>query len=236
MSKTKLMIGLGILTTVGLVGCGGSGSDATPTPTTAQSFSGNGIYINSNDFIVMAVDSKRTKNNLIVGDFNYGSVLIVDSATTSKNQMNTKGMTLADRNGFAFDPEQTMTASFVGSVGTLTAVIDNTNIVYSMDKTSASLPLDQIVGTHTNPSDGSTWTINADGSFSVNGICTISGNLKRNGDLFNIDKATAVSCSDASFNGDYHGVLMTVSRNGTQYVAGILGNDTALLWGNAVKS
>jgi len=236
MSNNKLTIGLGVLLTVGLVGCGGGGSDATPTPNTANSFSGNGIYINSADSIIMAVDSTRDKNNLIVGDFNYGSVFYVESATTSQDQMKTKGMTFADNNGFVYDQEQTMTASFTNSTVTLTAVIDNTNIVYSMDKTSASLPLDQIIGTHTNPTDGSTWTINADGSFVVNGVCTISGNLKRSSDYFNIDKATAVGCNNVSLNGDYHGILMTVNRNGTQYITGVLGNNTSLIWGSAVKS
>ncbi|MGF1718333.1 hypothetical protein L4D08_26115, partial [Photobacterium chitinilyticum] len=171
-----------------------------------------------------------------VGDFNYGSVFYVESATTSQDQMKTKGMTFADNNGFVYDQEQTMTASFTNSTVTLTAVIDNTNIVYSMDKTSASLPLDQIIGTHTNPTDGSTWTINADGSFVVNGVCTISGNLKRSSDYFNIDKATAVGCNNVSLNGDYHGILMTVNRNGTQYITGVLGNNTSLIWGSAVKS
>ncbi|MEZ9439492.1 hypothetical protein [Vibrio atlanticus] len=105
-----------------------------------------------------------------------------------------------------------------------------------MDKTSDSLPLSQIVGTHTNPTDGSTWTINADGSFSVNGICAISGKLVRNGAYYNVTGASAVSCSTTALNGTYNGVLVTVQHKGAHYIAGLLGNDSGILWGHAPKS
>ncbi|CAK3434070.1 Lipoprotein [Vibrio crassostreae] len=235
MKKIGLIVGL--LASVSLVGCGGGGgSDATATPTTSKSFSGNGIYVNSTDLAVMIVDSTRAKNNLVVGDFANNGVYFVGSATTTENQMKTTGVTYADASSFLKDSNQTMTANFTGGAVALTAVFNGSNLAYSMDKTADSLLLSQITGTHANPDDGSTWTFNADGSFVVNGICTISGNLERNGAYFNVNNATAVSCAQSSMNGTYSGVFLTVKHGGKDYVAGLLGNDTSLLWGSAPKS
>ncbi|CAK1817585.1 Lipoprotein [Vibrio crassostreae] len=231
--KNKNLI-LGVVTILGLVGCGGGGgSTAAPT---AQSFKGDGIYVNSTDLSVMLVDSKRSSNNLIVGDFANNGVYFTDSATTTESQMETKGITYADASSFITNSSQELTANFTDSSVSLTAVFNGSNLAYSMDKTSASLPMDQITGTHTNPSDGSTWTINTDGTFFVNGICSITGKIVRNGEYFNIDNATAVSCTPSSLDGTYSGILLTVKHQGTDYVAGLLGNDTGLLYGNAPKN
>ncbi|UTV27493.1 hypothetical protein [Photobacterium atrarenae] len=229
--KNKHIV-LGLLASASLVGCGGSSDSGSSK---SGSFVGDGIYLNSSDFAVMIVDSTRTENPLAVGDFANDSVYFVDSATTTGNTMVTKGITVSDSTVTVSLSEQEMTATFTDSQVTLTAVIDDANLIYSMDKTAASLPLAQIVGTHTNPDDGSTWTINADGSFTVNGICTISGTLQRNGDYFNVN-ATATACASSSFNGAYTGAFLTVKYNGTDYIAGLLGNETSLMWGHAPKS
>lgn len=232
--KNKNLI-LGVVTILGLVGCGGGGGGSTAAPT-AQSFKGDGIYVNSTDLSVMLVDSKRSSNNLIVGDFANNGVYFTDSATTTESQMKTKGITYADASSFITNSGQELTANFTDSSVSLTAVFNGSNLAYSMDKTSASLPMDQITGTHTNPSDGSTWTINTDGTFVVNGICSITGKIVRNGEYFNVDNATAVSCTPSSLDGTYSGILLTVKHQGTDYVAGLLGNDTGLLYGNAPKN
>lgn len=236
MNNKGLIVGL--LASVSLIGCGGGDSDAasTPTPMKSKEFLGDGIYVNSTDLAVMIVDSSRATNNLVVGDFANNGVYFVDSATTTENQMKTKGVTYADTSSFLKDSNQIMTADFSGNSVALTAAFNSRNLAYSMDKTSDSLQLSLITGTHTNPDDGSVWTIKADGSFTVNGICTITGTLERNGMYFNVKNATAVSCAQSSMNGTYNGVFITVTHGGTEYVAGLLGNDTSLLWGSAPKS
>ncbi|MCC4820160.1 hypothetical protein LMH81_26965, partial [Vibrio lentus] len=62
---------------------------------------------------------------------------------------------------------------------------------------------------------------------------TITGKLVRNGSYFNADNASAVSCSQSALNGSYNGVFLTVKHNGKDYIAGVLGNDTGILYGNA---
>lgn len=231
--KNKGLI-FGLMTIVGLIGCGGGGDSATAQP--VKSFKGNGIYVNPADLSVMLVDSKRSKNNLIVGDFANDSIYFVDTATTTETSMTTKGIKLANSGAFVHNSTQVMNAKFDKAIVTLTSVFNSTNLVYSMNKTSASLPLEQITGTHTNSNDGSTWTINSDGTFVVNGVCSITGKLVRNGEYFNANNATAVSCSQPSFNGTYNGILLTVKHNGKEYITGLLENDTGLLYGHAPKS
>lgn len=233
--KNKGLI-FGLVTIVGLVGCGGGGGGGSTAAQPVKSFKGDGLYVNPADLSVMLVDSKRSKNNLIVGDFANDSIYFVDTATTTETSMTTKGIKLANSSAFVQNSTQVMNAKFDKAIVTLTSVFNGTNLVYSMNKTAASLPINQITGTHTNPSDGSTWTINSDGTFAVNGVCSITGKLVRNGEYFNVDNATAVSCSQSSLNGTYNGVLLTVKHNGKDYIAGLLGNDTGLLYGNAPKS
>ncbi len=231
----KIRFVLAGLVASALVGCGGGGGGSTPAPVD-NSFKGDGLYVNSSDLSLMVLDSKRKSNNLIVGDFANSSVYFVDSATSQKDTMKTKGVSMANSSSYQKLANQELTATVKSNAVTLTGTVADTNLIYSMDKTSDSLPLSQIVGTHTNPTDGSTWTINADGSFNVNGICTISGKLVRNGAYYNVTGAKAVSCSATALNGLYNGVLVTVEHKGANYIAGLLGNDSGILWGHAPKS
>lgn len=226
---------------VGLVGCGGGGGGGGGTSadgsnseeSSAAKFSGNGIYVNQLTSTAMLIDSSRAKSNLVFGDFTDDTVFIAHNGTTTTNQMKTVGLTVVSSAVTYTDEEQEMTATFSGKSVTLNAVLDDGNLVYSMDKTSDSLELGKIVGTHTDPQDGSTWTINGDGSFIINSNCTISGNLVRNGSYFDIKGAQAVSCAEAEMNGSYDGVLLTVELNGINRIAGILGNENYSLWGNS---
>ncbi|MEZ9292242.1 hypothetical protein AB4251_22235 [Vibrio lentus] len=229
------MKGLFLVTAVSLLGgCGGGDGDSS-TSASNDSFSSNGIYFNSTDFTVLLVDSSRSENNLIVGDFGNDSVYFTDRATTTKNQMKTVGVTFADEVDFLKDSRQEITADFNGTSVELKATFNDRNLAYSMDKVSDSLPLSEIVGTHTD-TDGTTWSIYADGSFIVNGVCTITGNLVRKGAYFNVESANAASCALTQMNGIYSGVLLTVQYQGVDYLAGLLGSEKALLWGSAPKS
>ncbi|NAW66150.1 hypothetical protein [Photobacterium halotolerans] len=228
-------IAASIFSTFVLTACGGGDSANVSGESKSTSFNYDGIYVHQTDLALMLVDSQRNEFNIIAGDFLNDAVLLVDSATTSGNTMNTTGLTISSNGaGIDYDPTVEMTATFDNSSVTWTSALVSDGLSYTMQKTDDSLSLSAIVGTHTNPDDGSTWTINADGSFTVNGICTISGNIARNNSYFAVTAAEAVQCADPDFNGTYDdGVLLTVPHDGQTYVAGIIGRSGSLVWGYA---
>ncbi|MCM0148989.1 hypothetical protein KCN56_10470 [Photobacterium galatheae] len=226
----KRYIAASILSTLILTACGGGDNGEGSTGT----FNYDGIYVHPTDLSLMIVDSHRPKTNLILGDFEIDQFALVDSSATTGNTMITTGITLASFDGtdLTYDSSVKMKATFNNSSVTWVSPID-TSLTYTMYKTDDSLPLSEIVGTHTN-SIGHTWTINADGSFTVNGICTISGNIKRSNRYFMVTEAEATQCIDSALNGTYDdGVLVTVPHNGQTYVAGIIQRKASLLWESA---
>ncbi len=74
--KNKGLI-VGLIASVSLIGCGGGGGGSS-TPSSVSSFSGSGIYVNTADLAVMVVDSSRSANNLVVGDFANNGVYFTD--------------------------------------------------------------------------------------------------------------------------------------------------------------
>lgn len=247
--KNKTLVALGVIASVALIGCGGGGSNNSsstdplgiPTKSTYDaSFDvHNGIYKNDTDLVFLVVDSHRKQHNLIIGDFEANAVLFVDHSDASGNKMTTTGSHYATQHGSASTTERDLTTKvdvvFNSGSLSLTGTANSKPLIYSMDKQSASLALADIVGTHTNTADGSTWQIKADGSFVVNGICTLTGQLVRSGDYFNAT-ASAVSCANPDLNGNHTGVFLTVKHNGKDYIAGLIGNDDGLIWGSAPKS
>lgn len=225
-----------LVSTLLLVGCGGGGSGEGST-TQNDAFDAanlNGVYVNSNDGGLLVVDSTRSEYPVFGADLVADIVFFVDSATTSTNNMKTKGLTAATTNTWAYDGTIETNIAFSGSTATTSIEVDGTQYDYTLEKTADSMALTELEGTYTNPDNGSTWTFFTDGSFVINASCTISGNMERKGAYFNITNAQAVSCSDTAFNGNYNtGAVVTVTYQGQQYVAGIIGNDTAIIWGNA---
>ncbi|MDO6707009.1 hypothetical protein [Photobacterium sp. 1_MG-2023] len=231
-------IAASILSTMVLTACGGgeSGDDVSVSgESKSSSFKYDGIYVHQTDLALIVVDSQRKDTNIVAGDFLNDAVLLVDSATTVGNTMNTTGLTISSNGaGIDYDPNVKMTATFDGTSVNLRSTLVGEGLNYTMQKAEDSLSLSAIVGTHTNPDDGSTWTINADGSFTVNGICTISGNIARNNSYFAVTAAEAVQCTDPDFNGTYDdGVLLTVPHDGNTYVAGVIGRSSSFVWGYA---
>ncbi|MBY6197332.1 hypothetical protein [Vibrio hangzhouensis] len=214
-----------------LTGCGDEGG--IDLINNDGDFVGDGIYINDTDFVVMLVDSKRESNNLVIGDFEGNSVYFVDSAVTIENKMITKGLTYADSYNFLKDENLVLNAEFNASSADVKGQEGGLTVTYSLDKAASSLPLEQLVGTYTNPEDGSVWTINPDGSFIVSGVCTITGQAQRTGAYFSVLEAEAVGCSEPVLEGTYFGAFMTVNHQSQDYVTGLLGNDYALIWGSA---
>ncbi|MCW8327626.1 hypothetical protein MD588_02255 [Photobacterium sp. SDRW27] len=206
-----------------------SSVDFISSSSSRESFIGNGIY-NDEGLSFMLVDSTRANNNVLLADLDNGDFYVVDnSVTTTDTQMITQGLTYSENDNIFRDENFVATANFTSDSVTITAQSENENFVYSMDRTEDSLPLEQIVGTHTNPDDGSTWEINEDGSFVLNGGCSISGNIKRQGAYYNIERASAVSCANSAENGSYYGALVTLNIADNYYLFGIFANQTSLL-------
>ncbi|WP_332398550.1 hypothetical protein [Vibrio metschnikovii] len=224
--KNSIVILVGAL----LVGCGGSGGgDTQQGQEVKKSF--DALYVNTADKVIMVVDAARTKGSVIVGDFVGDAVLVSKSAQVESDKVHVKGYTYVDNTMWLSDNTSTALISFSNDVATLTTKINNQNYVYSMTKAKESLLLSEIVGVRINQGDGSVWTVREDGSFQINTHCNLSGTLKRSGFYFDM-LAVAENCEDSSMNGQYNGVMLTAEYEGEHYLAGVLMNDSAAIWGS----
>lgn len=214
-----------------LFGCNSDGDDSAPD--FQQSYVKDGIYINSTDLIVMLIDTDLNQNSVLVGDYLDESLYFNDTHSISGNKMINKGLSYVSSYLYEHDPSLETEISFSEHGATITGVVDNQNLVYSFSRTSESAPLSALTGTYTNPNDGSTWAIESDGSFVVNGICTLTGQLIRVKGYFSAENVNATGCYDETLNAsDYNARVITVEHSGTTYALGALENGSAILWGS----
>ncbi|EJK2115240.1 hypothetical protein NK428_002115 [Vibrio navarrensis] len=224
---------LALATSAALVGCGGggSGSGASSQDTTYKK---DGIYVNNTDLVVMLVDSDLPLGSVLIGDYVNNEFLVNDTHSISGNTLTTKGLSYVSPalTTYSADVEAKFTFSEMGA--TANGVLNGTNLIYSFDRAPDSVALADMLGTHTNPVDGSTWTIEQDGTFTINGICTISGKLTRVDSYYSATNVSASNCTDAGFNGNGYGArLLTVTKGGTTYILGIMANNDHFIWGSA---
>lgn len=229
---------LALATTALLMGCGGgSSSDASPQGTTdkqATTYQKDGIYINDTDLVVMLVDSDMPLASVIIGDYVNNEILINDTHTINGNTMTTKGLNVVSDTINFYSPDLEATLTFNETGVTANTVLEGTNLIYSFDRTDDSLPLTDLVGTHSNPDDGSVWTVAEDGTFTVNGVCVITGTLEYGDGYYSATNVTAANCVDPILNGvDYEARLITVTQGGKTYVLAVMANDENVLWGSA---
>ncbi|CZF82068.1 hypothetical protein GCE9029_03009 [Grimontia celer] len=216
-----------------LAGCGGGDSTATDSQ---SGTSNDGIYLDPTMLSVMLVDTTRDKYPVILANYDTSAILVADSAISSSNSLTTKGITAVEgANGtFVYDENIGTTINFANNSASLDIDIPGYSTTVTMEKTADSLQLADIVGTHTNMNDGSTWTVYEDGSFDVNGQCTIGGRLERKSSYFNITWADATQCWNSGFDGTYeYGAIMTVTKDGQSYIAGVIGRSDSMIWGSA---
>ncbi len=212
--------------------CGGGGG-GSGSSNKATSHVRDGIYLNNTDLVVMLVDTGLTNAAMVVGDYVDNSVYFTDTHTVTNNTLKTKGLTYASTSTYIYDSALEIETEFDQQGATLTTVVNNQNVVYSFDRAPASAQLDVIAGTHINPDDGSTWIINADGSFIINGVCTISGTMKRVKDYFLAKNVEAVSCDDPDFDSsNYEARILTVNQAGTTYILSAMANPHHVIWGS----
>lgn len=228
MKKTFTVLAIGAV----LTGCnGGGGGDSAASSQTIHTK--DGIYLNDTDLVVMLVDTDLTDNAMLVGDYVNDAIYFNDTHTLSGNSMTNKGLAYVSASTYAYDADIETTVTFSSTGATISGVVDNTNLVYSFDRTADSAQIADITGTHTNPDDGSTWTINSDSTFTINGVCTINGTLTRVKGYYSAENVVASGCSDSNLNGtDYKARVITVEQSGTTYILGAMANDTGILWGS----
>ncbi|UUM31793.1 hypothetical protein [Vibrio japonicus] len=216
-----------------LTGCGGGGGSVSSSPA-ATSNHLDGLYVNDTDLTIMLIDTDLAKNAVLVGDYVNSEILVSNTHTISGSSITTKGLIYAGSSAYLYDPtiEATITATNEGA--NITSVINNTNITYSFDRTKDSASLAEMAGTHINPDDGSLWTVNTDGTFTVNGICIVTGTLKRVKGYYSAENVQATNCSDPSYNAtDYTARVVTVEHSGTTYLLAAMANDSSAMWGSA---
>ncbi len=91
--------------------------------------------------------------------------------------------------------------------------------------------------THTNSDDGSTWLLQEDGYFIINGECTISGTATKSNFYYNVVNAEATGCTDLAKNGtNYNGVVVAFNYKGQRYLNGLFKNSSGILQANVTSS
>jgi|GEM_PF-3933137 len=230
----KYLAAVGVVTTMALVGCGGGSgggsSNATVDPTPKE-FAHNGIYANSQDLTLMLVDAGYDYP-VIVGDFASNAIMAAHKATTTEHTMTIKGLSYVDTMTQLSDSTFEANANFDNSGVTLTATINNKLENYSLAKAPASKSISDLVGSYTNPNDGTVWSVDEAGNLSVNGMCQLYGKLSRSGDYFRLNQVEASNCADPDLNGTYKGVVVTAPYQSNFYLAGVMVNDTNTIWGS----
>ncbi len=215
---------------------GSDNSGSTPTtPTTPDSFAGNGVYYDQNSNRLAIVDAERSTYNILYSDLDnpLNLYMTMTAQTVGSTRMNTVGVVHATNGQRSTDADQKIAATFFDDKVVLTApAIDL--FAQSMLKTSGTLALNELTGTYTAP-DGSTAQINADGSYVLNFDCTVSGNLVRKVDYFSADDANAVGCAQTAYNGDYDGFVFTYVGSGETVLGFVYGKQDANLWVFFVK-
>ncbi|WP_070962897.1 hypothetical protein [Vibrio sonorensis] len=233
-----------------LIGCGGGGggdssadnSDAVPQSSEDQVtiYEKDGIYINSDDLVVMVVDSEASEAGILIGDYVNSEIAYSHTHEVDGNTLNTRGLLYATANSIQIDQDLELTVTFDGSQARVTGTLNNSNLVYSFDKTNASKSMSELAGTHTSPDNGSSWAFDANGSFTINGggpSCTINGQLTMvKGYYYSGENVVASGCADPGLNGtDYEARFISIDYNGQTYILGAMartGTDIGLLWGS----
>ncbi|CAM3836795.1 hypothetical protein VA7868_02327 [Vibrio aerogenes CECT 7868] len=240
----KILLGVSvcILSSVLLTACGNQDDDETTSSSSSSSSTSvsgfskhNGIYVNTDDFAFMLVDSNRKSHSLIVGDVAGKDVYLTTSGSADNNNTYiTKGLIYSDANQFISSTSTKLTAAFTDTAAILTGTFNGSDLIYSFNKKgNSSESLTQIAGTYTDSDTGTVWTINTSGSLTINGDCQVSATLTRNDSYFNLTDIEASNCNDSSYDGEYEdGVLITVNNNNHDYLASVMNSQHSIIWGH----
>ncbi|UUM32560.1 hypothetical protein [Vibrio japonicus] len=227
-----------------IAGCGGGDSGGSSSNSTdggtggSSSTSGHGldgIYLNSTDLAILLIDTDLPTQSVFFSSFesSSSSVLINDTHSISGNTITTKGATLSFSGTYSHDANLETKIDVTDDGATMRGVINNTNFIFSFERTQGSAPLADIVGIYTNPDDASVWTINSDSTFTVVGTCLVSGTLKQVKHYYTADNVETSNCIADSLNAtDYKAHIVTVEQFGIKYLLAVLTNDSVVMWGS----
>ncbi len=234
-----------------IAGCGGGGGGSDSSNNSTDGGSGgagggssstsehglDGLYLNDTSLAILLIDTDLPTQSVLFSSFerNSSSVLINDTHSISGNTMMTKGATFSfpGSGTYSHDANLDTRIDATDYSATIRGVINNTNFIFSFDRTQDSASLADIVGTHTNPDDGSVWTINSDSTFTVVGTCLVSGTLKRVKHYYTADNVETSSCIADPLNAtDYQAHIVTVEQFGIRYLLAVLTNDSVVMWGS----
>ena len=222
----KIISSILVLSSVMLFGCGGGGSgdesgeSVNPTPTVEM----DGLYINGDDMTFLLVDTERKQGPIIAADYSNDEIYIVSSGSRSGDTYSGVGLYILNLFGFAYDSDKEVNVKFGSDdTATLTTMDYNNNLVsYTALKTAGSLLLTELAGNHVDPL-GTEWNLNSDGSFTINGFCTISGVLSSKGYYHFAKDVLATNCSDPEYDqNNYEAVIATVEVDGENVLLGLM--------------
>ncbi|HGS4979221.1 TPA: hypothetical protein ACPJ1A_004502 [Vibrio diabolicus] len=226
----KLSLPLIILATA-LTGCGGGDSSSNAAPMIKK----DGIYINKQDLVVALVDTDRSEDTVIIGDYVNNEIFSANTKSIKGNTLITKDVMAISAQGRNIHPELELSFNFSETGMSASGVIDNQHLVYSFSRATSSLPLSDMIGSHVD-TDGSQLIITEDGSITANSKlgCTINGKIQRHKFYYTVSEIDATQCTDPLFNNNnYEGILLTADYDDKTYLLSIIANqDGNVLWGS----
>lgn len=216
----------------------GSGNQQTKT------YSHDGFFLNDNIQIWMLVDSERNREGIVTGLFHWDTYYLTDNHFWKGDKLSALGLTYeTDWQGSRlFDYGAHYKSEVTFSDDFKQASISGHTRYYAFGDTFTNhtqdlVELSGLLGTHTNPADGTTWDLQKDGYFIINGECTITGTVTKSRFYHEVMNAQATGCVNASENGtDYNGVVIAYSFKGKTYINGVFKNSSAILSVNVPTS
>ncbi|WP_028024844.1 hypothetical protein [Enterovibrio calviensis] len=193
----------------------------------------DGVYVNTiNSLESFLVDESRPEQAGILittsqeaSDLNY--FLEIESGDKEYEVFGVCGV------GFC-DPVNELVIKTTDKSLTLSGGINGELVTKSFTRLENSLPLFNIVSkTYTDPNFGSTLYIDEALNLTINSLyCTVSGKVNEKKHYYEID-AVATGCLSPIFNGDYKGVMYTVSFDGvgSGLYYSIFGSEQSALFG-----
>lgn len=209
-----------------MIACGG-GSSSTPDAKEKPA-DYNGIYLSSD--AVMLVDIGGTGK--VFATDNEGYFYAFDKTAITGNELQLTGVTITNAEGAYFnDASHTVTVSFDDDTANVMTTINGEPFVHSFERQPETVKIADLAGTFTDADSGGTLSIDAAGNFTVNGSCTLSGTLTDTQTFYHRLNGTATGCADPAFEGEYKGMVFSITINGKKHLIGILHNGTYYIAG-----
>ncbi len=218
--------------TLALAACNDEFVDSLPTyvPTGDEA----GIYVNNDTPVVMFVDTNSNEFPVIIGDFHDSAVYATKEVVESLPTIKTKGIISGSYLGWVADDTTEFTFHLTEGQANVTGVIENTNVLYSLDKAPNAQSLAELSSGWVEQASDSRWQISESGSFSItveSVSCLISGTLLAENGYYVSGDVSVTNCTEEVYNSSFPQVrLGTFEQNNKRYAVAIFVKDDALIW------